>query len=313
MITQFDTISISGSLPPYDRTDEWRETLLNLQTHLEERRERHRDDLVSSSKEDEVQEALMQVSLRKMGIIIEIPETKKYLNDWADILLCGREDQKELVIAALEKCLPLLLEAPVRYASNIIAAAEASIEGEEISNAEVEGSDLVPPAVERSLHDSSSPGLPTNAPDLDKIPSIANNPSQSNFNEDAWNTTLRQLQNKLQDFENNKDWRGKRKGKKNGKENSSTIKDIIGTMIQLASLHPDARVKDEIKKQAERIESADDKENVFRDFRKGVGLLLLTPFALAGAAVFAAGTLIYGSGKIVIGLGNILTLGKLRK
>ena len=52
---------------------------------------------------------------------------------------------------------------------------------------------------------------------------------------------------------------------------------------------------------------------MFKDLVKGIGLITATPFALAGAAVFAAGAIIYGSGKIIIGIGQVLTLGKLRR
>lgn len=45
------------------------------------------------------------------------------------------------------------------------------------------------------------------------------------------------------------------------------------------------------------------------DVKKGALILIVTPFAVAGASIFAAGALLYGTGLLVQNLGNIATLG----
>ena len=54
------------------------------------------------------------------------------------------------------------------------------------------------------------------------------------------------------------------------------------------------------------------RESIFFDIAKGFGLLVLTPVALALAALFGAGAILYGVGKLISGLGHLLTLGRFR-
>ncbi|KAG8736239.1 hypothetical protein FRC12_017719 [Ceratobasidium sp. 428] len=55
--------------------------------------------------------------------------------------------------------------------------------------------------------------------------------------------------------------------------------------------------------------SAQDKEHILMPIAKGLGIIIATPFALAGGVIFAAGAILYGVGKTVLGLGNMLTFG----
>jgi hypothetical protein len=57
---------------------------------------------------------------------------------------------------------------------------------------------------------------------------------------------------------------------------------------------------------------AEEREHILMPLAKGLGILIVTPFALAGGIIFAAGSIIYGAGKVVQGLGNLLTGGVFR-
>lgn len=49
--------------------------------------------------------------------------------------------------------------------------------------------------------------------------------------------------------------------------------------------------------------------SILADVKKGALILIVTPFAVAGASIFAAGALLYGTGLLVQNLGNIATFG----
>ncbi|EJD00145.1 uncharacterized protein FOMMEDRAFT_159791 [Fomitiporia mediterranea MF3/22] len=61
-----------------------------------------------------------------------------------------------------------------------------------------------------------------------------------------------------------------------------------------------------------RLVARDEKDTMLMGLAKGVGILLFTPVALAGAGVFGAGVMLYASGKIVVELGHMMTFGRLR-
>ena len=129
-----DTMSVNSSLPSYHRTEEWYTTLLELQTHLVQMKSRREAEgagsILRRSKQDEVEEAVIQSVLRQLGIIISDPDSQRRLNTWADIVNDGPDGMREKVFTALEKSLPLLLDAPPKHAKNIIAAAAASVDEE---------------------------------------------------------------------------------------------------------------------------------------------------------------------------------------
>jgi hypothetical protein len=57
---------------------------------------------------------------------------------------------------------------------------------------------------------------------------------------------------------------------------------------------------------------AEEREHILMPLAKGLGIIIATPFVLAGGIIFAAGSILYGAGKAVQGIGNLLTLGQFR-
>ncbi|KAG8770642.1 hypothetical protein FRC12_004145 [Ceratobasidium sp. 428] len=55
--------------------------------------------------------------------------------------------------------------------------------------------------------------------------------------------------------------------------------------------------------------NAQEKEHILMPIAKGLGIIIATPFALAGGVIFAAGAIVYGVGRVLIGLGDALTAG----
>ncbi len=74
---------------------------------------------------------------------------------------------------------------------------------------------------------------------------------------------------------------------------------------------PDRKTKEHILGDADKFEKGDDetRESMTHPLLQGLGILLLAPFALAGATIVAAGAIVYGAGKILMGVGDILTGG----
>ena len=307
---------VANGLPPYDRSEEWHNTLIELQAHILERKAQQESgvDDPRSVKEIEVRDSLIPSSLHKLAMLVTSPDAKRRLDHWADTLLNESEDKRQLILAALEKSLPLLLDAPQQYVVYIIAAAAASISEEGHSDTQVDAVDTIitTQAVPERLqvdavpisHSAETLDLPpTQILHVETSSSTTTLPDTSSA-ERAWTRTANSLQRKLKKAEKSK-----------GKGSGVDARDIINTMLKLASLHSDPLVRNEITDHAKRLENANDqeRENMFKDLVKGIGLITATPFALAGAAVFAAGAIIYGSGKIIIGIGQVLTLGKLRR
>ncbi|KAF8603614.1 hypothetical protein BDV93DRAFT_556312 [Ceratobasidium sp. AG-I] len=86
---------------------------------------------------------------------------------------------------------------------------------------------------------------------------------------------------------------------------------IAATMRSLGDAYPDEESKREWREKADAYEQGNDveKEHILMPLAKGLGILIATPFAVAGGAIFAAGAIVYGAGKTVEGLGNTLTGG----
>jgi hypothetical protein len=119
----------------------------------------------------------------------------------------------------------------------------------------------------------------------------------SNRDEDEmWRAALRDLQTKIAAYDT---------AKKNGYE-------VVKAIKHVADSHPDPQVRAHWRQKAEEFEKGDDKvkSNILLDIGKGLGILLITPFALAGAVIFGAGAIIYGVGSVIKGLGSLLTVGK---
>ncbi|KAJ1305628.1 hypothetical protein OPQ81_000625 [Rhizoctonia solani] len=86
---------------------------------------------------------------------------------------------------------------------------------------------------------------------------------------------------------------------------------IVSAMHDVGNAYPDQESKDAWYAKAGQYESssAEEKENILMPLAKGLGILIATPFAVAGGAIFAAGGILYGAGKTIQGVGNLLTGG----
>ncbi|CAE6471889.1 unnamed protein product [Rhizoctonia solani] len=86
---------------------------------------------------------------------------------------------------------------------------------------------------------------------------------------------------------------------------------IVSAMRSVGDAYPDQESKDAWHTKASQYESssAEEKEDILMPLAKGLGILIATPFAVAGGAIFAAGGILYGAGKTIQGVGNILTGG----
>src|SRR5205823_5368404 len=84
---------------------------------------------------------------------------------------------------------------------------------------------------------------------------------------------------------------------------------VIAAFEMLQSIDPDLerRVLWEERKAKFKKGDTNEKEHILEGLGKGLAILLLTPFVVAGGAIFAAGSIVYGAGKVVVGLGNLLT------
>ncbi|TDL26909.1 hypothetical protein BD410DRAFT_763097 [Rickenella mellea] len=135
-------------------------------------------------------------------------------------------------------------------------------------------------------------------------------PAYERHDEAAWQEALRDLQAKLDAYD---------ELKRSPNPDASSIHEaeecVVAAMRRLAEIHPDPKVKKQWTERAHAFANADDdhKLDVLKDIGKGVAILLATPFMLAGGVVFAAGAIVYGVGQIVVGLGNLLTFGQVGK
>lgn len=86
---------------------------------------------------------------------------------------------------------------------------------------------------------------------------------------------------------------------------------IVVTMRSVGDAYPDDESTAAWYAKADQYHSsnAEEKENILMPLAKGLGILIATPFAVAGGAIFAAGGILYGAGKTIQGVGNLLTGG----
>lgn len=86
-------------------------------------------------------------------------------------------------------------------------------------------------------------------------------------------------------------------------------------MRAVGDAHPEPAIRDEYYAQAAAFERSDKagKNKIVHELGRGFAVLLVTPLALAGAALVAAGAVLYGTGKVVAGLGNLLTRGAMNR
>lgn len=90
---------------------------------------------------------------------------------------------------------------------------------------------------------------------------------------------------------------------------------IPAAMRRIGDAYPDQQARAQWYRDADEFESAnpEEREHILMPIAKGLGILIATPFVLAGGiaggAVFAAGAILYGAGKVVQGIGSLLTGG----
>lgn len=86
---------------------------------------------------------------------------------------------------------------------------------------------------------------------------------------------------------------------------------VVAAIRNVGDSHTDPKVRWEWHEKAEKFSKASPSERVtlFDDIGKGLLILVATPFALAGAAIFAAGAILYGTGVLIKGIGNVMTGG----
>ncbi|KAH9949831.1 hypothetical protein B0H21DRAFT_69545 [Amylocystis lapponica] len=122
--------------------------------------------------------------------------------------------------------------------------------------------------------------------------------------EDQWKVALVHLQRQIELYKDAKST--------GDKEEADRAADAIPEyMHRAADIHPDHDVKAKMNKDADEFANADEKtrESMLHPLAKGLLILLATPFALVGAALFAAGGIVYGTAKVLEGVGKGLAAG----
>ncbi|KAJ7474260.1 hypothetical protein FB451DRAFT_1248445 [Mycena latifolia] len=122
--------------------------------------------------------------------------------------------------------------------------------------------------------------------------------------EEEWQENLSKLQKKLRKYN---------RAKKRGDEEAikRLMREIGQDMRSLAESHADPKVRAEWKEKADEFDRAPEgeQENMLMDIGKGLGIIIISPFLLAGGVL-------YGVGLFTKGLGNLLTggaIGRLAK
>ncbi|KAJ7751877.1 hypothetical protein DFH07DRAFT_825742 [Mycena maculata] len=131
--------------------------------------------------------------------------------------------------------------------------------------------------------------------------SMSDSSDTSTLTEEEWRQTAAKLQKKL---------RKHNRAQKRGDE--TTIKSLereIGELMRrLAQGHSDPAVRAEWARRADEFDKVSevDKQNILLDIGKGLGIIVASPFILAGGVL-------YGAGLLTQGLGNLLTGGMMGK
>jgi hypothetical protein len=129
--------------------------------------------------------------------------------------------------------------------------------------------------------------------------------SDSDLEDEAWKASLDYLQERMVVYA------GASKRRDDDQEAEAEAEKVAAAMRRVGDSHTDPNVKKVWHEKADDFSKASPSERVtlFDDIGKGLLILLATPFALAGGAIFAAGAILYGAGMLVKGLGNVLTFG----
>ena len=130
----------------------------------------------------------------------------------------------------------------------------------------------------------------------------------SSADEAVWKASLDDLRNQMVVYENIS-----KRGDDRATE--AEAQRVAAAIRNVGDSHTDPKVRQEWHAKAENFSKAapSERATLFDDIGTGLLILLATPFALAGAAIFAAGAILYGTGMVVKGLGNVLTGGFLSR
>lgn len=138
-------------------------------------------------------------------------------------------------------------------------------------------------------------------PDKSSIGSSSDSSETATLTEEEWQKNYSKLQKKLRKYN---------RAKKRGDEETvkRLVREIGEDMRNLGEGHSDPAARAEWTRKADEFDKApeSEKENMLMDIGIGLGLLVASPFLLAGGVL-------YGVGRLTQGLGNLLTGGKVGK
>ncbi|KAJ7433427.1 hypothetical protein B0H11DRAFT_2121754 [Mycena galericulata] len=119
--------------------------------------------------------------------------------------------------------------------------------------------------------------------------------------EQEWEEIYSKVQKKLREYK-----RAQERGDKEGVKR--LVREIGGLMRSLAEGASDPEKRADWKRKAEEFDKASEsgKENMLMDIGVGLGIIIASPFLLAGG-------ILYGVGRLTQGLGNLLTGGNVGK
>jgi hypothetical protein len=135
-------------------------------------------------------------------------------------------------------------------------------------------------------------------------PKMANVTSTSSTEEQVWKQSLDVLEKQVVVYENTS---------KQG-DDEATVTATMGVaeaMRRVGDSFIDPEVKRKWHDWANKfsIGHPEERESTLVDAKKGLFLLIATPFAVVGASIFAVGAMLYGAGLVVKSLGNVATCG----
>lgn len=92
-----------------------------------------------------------------------------------------------------------------------------------------------------------------------------------------------------------------------GTVSDQDVEQVVKAMKRVADSHTDPQVKEDWRRKAEKFRegTGEDRDGVLEEIGKGFAKLLITPFLLAGAALFAVGEIVGGVGSILKGFGRL--------
>lgn len=121
------------------------------------------------------------------------------------------------------------------------------------------------------------------------------------FSEVEWKTKLKQLEKKIRKYNRSK----------NGPSEAS---DIVESMRDLSTSHPDPQVQAYWNQRADAFEKAPDadRKSILLDVGRGLAILIAAPFAIVGALLIGTGMLLRASSNLITG-GKVFPVDKMTR